>query len=488
MKSTKPHESEQESLLKSLERGIELLKATAHDTRLQILIYLLESEKSFPYLHKKIRPKQAAKVKISKTALSHHLNQLIETGLVEKTARGMYSLTDYGSVIIEQVRAIISTSQNGQTGRPRHPKQFTDIKNYLQTSDMSKNLTSTNPVYQSGWNSYISTVSGILEALGMNDDYVYLSGRSGFCFIFKMPRGPSSYLGEGVISDKAWKEIYEGTESFGWKITEWRSQRVYPHMWNLTGEDFETAKEMFYRIRFIIDQYDTPVALWGVRVPNFGIVKGYDDDSYIVSTYYRKESRKDTPVRYDSLYPLGTFKFLYFTKSDEIRSVEEEDKKSIIRAIKMAKGIDIAPENPVLGSEHIAGLEAYDEFARTLLNFDMDLHPLVKLGTAFYSRFYHDAKCIAMEYLERVARKYASLPQAEPLIKASKEYRAIKNIFDECMELFPYFEIKVQPSPTSITDENRKRGAKIILDAQKHEKAAISFLEEAVDLWEFSSR
>ncbi len=488
MKSTNPNDSEQDIILKALEGGIDLLKATAHDTRLQILVYLLNSEKTFPYLHKNIKPKKNAKSKISKTALSHHLNQLIETGLVEKTARGMYSLTDYGLIIIEQVRAIISTYQSGQTKKPRKPKQFTDVQNYLQTSDSSKNLTSSNPVYQSGWNSYISTVSGILEALGMNDDYIYLSGRSGFCFIFKMPRGSSSYLGEGAISEKAWKEIYEGTESFGWKINEWRSQRVYLHMWNLTGEDFETAKEMFYRIRFIIDQYDTPVALWGVRVPNFGIVKGYDDDSYIVSTYYRKESRKDTPVRYDSLYPLETFKFLYFTKRDEIRSVEEEDKKSITRAIKMARGIDIAPERQILGSEHIAGLEAYDEFARTLLEFDLNLHPLLKLGTAFYSRFYHDAKCVAMEYLERVARKYASSPQAGPLLKASKEYRAIKNIFDECIELFPYFEIKVQPSPTSITDENRKRGAKIILDAQKHEKAAISFLAEAVDLWEFCSR
>lgn len=488
MKSTNNDEIAQDSILVSLEGIIDLLKATAHDTRLQILIYLSNFEKSLPYLHEHIKPKYSSKGKVSKTALAHHLNQLIDTGLIEKTARGMYGLTEYGSVFIKQMRTILETytERHQALSEPEKQKKFTQISEYLKTSsETSKNSVSVNPLYQSGWNSYISSVSGVLESLGVNDDYIQLSGRSGYCFIFKVSTGVISFLGEGILSDEAWKEIYKGTESFGWKINEWKSERVYPHMWNLTGEDFETAKEMFYRIRFIIDEYDTPVVLWGLRVPNFGIVKGYDDDSYIVSTYYRKEALKDTPVRYDSIYAHGSFRFLYFTKSEDIKSGEEEDKISILRSINMAKGINVTPENPILGYEYISGLEAYNEFADILLNFDTSIPDI---ATGFHGRYYQDAKAVATEYLERLARKYASLPQGEPLLMASKQYREIKNIFEEFMVLFPYFDIKSNKSKKSMTEENRKKGADLLMKAKDYEESGIKYLERAAKQWRSSSR
>ena len=488
MKSTNNDDLAQDFPFGSLEGIIDLLKATAHDTRLQILVYLSNSEKSLPYLHEHIKAKFASKGKVSKTALAHHLNQLIDTGLIEKTARGMYSLTEYGSVYIKQMRTVLETySEKNQTlSEPEKQKEFTQISDYLKaSSETSKNMVSVNPLYQSGWNSYISSVSGVLESLGVNDDYIQLSGRSAYCFIFKVSKGSISFLGEAILSNEAWEEIYKGTESFGWKINEWKSERVYPHMWNLTGEDFGTAKEMFYRIRFIIDEYDAPVVLWGLRVPNFGIVKGYDDDSYIVSTYYRKEALKDTPVRYDSIYAHGSFRFLYFSKSEEIKIGEEEDKMSILRAINMAKGINVLPENPVLGYQYIAGPDAYNEFADVLLNFNTSLPDI---GTGFHGRFYQDAKAVATEYLERMARKYASLPQGKPLLNASKQYRAIKNVFEEFMVLFPYYDIKSDKSKKRMSDEKRKKGADLLLKAKDYEESGIAYLEKAAKQWRSSSR
>jgi len=44
--------------------------------------------------------------------------------------------------------------------------------------------------------------------------------------------------------------------------------------------------------------------------------------------------------------------------------------------------------------------------------------------------------------LERLGKKYTRFSQHSSLIKASREYRRVKNIMEEYMLLFPYYDQK----------------------------------------------
>ncbi len=75
-------------LLLSYERNFEgiksILNALSHEKRLQILLSLLTGDKSFRELKKETN--------LEKTALAHHLNQMIAIQLIQKPAYNTYSL------------------------------------------------------------------------------------------------------------------------------------------------------------------------------------------------------------------------------------------------------------------------------------------------------------------------------------------------------------------------------------------------------------
>ncbi len=481
----------QKIVLSSYQKISGLLKAVAHDIRVQILALLLNKSESFSFLIENI--KTSGNKNPSKTALAHHLNHLIEEELIAKESRGMYELTDKSRTFL---KAVVAVSQGQRTSTIETPNLSDYIKGECTST---RNHISGNPLYQSGWNSYVAAVSGVLESLGVSDDHYYLSGRTGYCFIFRISKGMFGYIGEGILNDKTWQEIYKGTNSFGWTVNEWSLQTVINET-NPVDIDSEPAKEMFERIKFIIDKYDSPVVVWGIPMPNFGIVKGYDENNYLVSSYLRKEGKKEVPIPYDSISAKiswigGVYRFLYFTRNDQEILIDEVEREAILRAINMTRGIDLLPDTRIHGFSHVFGLEAYDEWANILLNSDT----ISKVSNGFYGRYYHDAKSVAMEYLERIGRKYSELKlaQGEPLLKASTQYRLIKNLFEEYLIQFPYYrelikkkkgdhksELKYFEKSEKLKKEEREKGSEIMLKAKNLEETALILLKKAYKDWE----
>ncbi|MHA2296212.1 MAG: ArsR/SmtB family transcription factor [Candidatus Hodarchaeales archaeon] len=444
----------QNFLLESLNKISIALKATAHSKRLKVLALLIDQPETFSNLRRKTSIE-------SKTVLAHHLGLLVNSNLVERKERGMYDITPEGRELLKAaVDVYYGTTSSTNEKRQLSRKQV-----------IVKNIVSVDPIYQPGWNSYVSSVSGVLIPLGINYDHVYVGGRCGYSFIVQVVKGRTSFLGGSILSKNAWKDIYSGTESFGWKINEWIAERAYPDMWDLSGEDYVKAREMFNNIKKIIDEQDTPIILWGLRVPTFGIVKGYDDDSYVVSSHYRREGRVDTPVRFDSLNAIEELKFFYFVEEKPILHEEIEDKESLSRAIKMAKGIEVAPEG------YVAGPEAYKEWAEILENGDTS--QINTFGNSYLGRRYHDAKVVVTEYLERLSRKYASFPHTDVLRDASYEYRRTKNVLEKFIMIFPYYEQR----KIKMTVDNRKIGANLLLKAREYELKAIKNMEKANKEW-----
>ena len=72
-----------------------IVKSIAHKNRLQIMIKLLEGAGSFQSL--------LQETGLQKTGLSHHLQGLIDTSLIEKPDYGKYQLTNEGRAYLRSL-------------------------------------------------------------------------------------------------------------------------------------------------------------------------------------------------------------------------------------------------------------------------------------------------------------------------------------------------------------------------------------------------
>ncbi len=438
-----------------------LLKAIASPKRLMVLNYLLQQPRNFSFLLNKLR--------IKRTTLVHHLDFLIETNLIDREDWGRYCITDIG---LKFIKAITSTYQNIIFEQQEEHQQIINQYNqwpqfYRASGVIKENLVSNEAKYQSGWNSYISATSGVLISLGVPHDYIYIGGRTGYCFIVNA----THLISASILSKNAWQEIYKGTESFGWKMNLWKKKRKYSCAWQLENEDYDLGLDVFNQVAKIIDDYNTPVVLLGVHGSGFAIINGYQNDSYLVSTYYHIEGREEIPIRFDQLRLINKFTYFYFTKNQEKENPEFEDKKSIKRAIEFAKGIHFSQ------SDFTSGPQAYDTWIDVLSSGKKD--HIEKIGNNILGQFDYDSKSIATEYLERLYYKYKENQQAQFLKDASQCYKKAM------MELEPFTQMFPHPKQrnNNLTLESRNNGVKILKKVKNYQIDAIENLEKAYEKW-----
>ena len=239
--------------------------------------------------------------------------------------------------------------------------------------------------------------------MGVQHDYVYISGITGYCFLVSIPGIIRTSLIKERNPADVWQEIYGGTESFGWQLKKWEQRRNNPGKWNITGEDLDSALKVFNQVKEIIDNYETPVILFGIHGAGFGIINGYRNDSYLVSSYYRKEGRNEVPVRFDQLRILDKFIYYYFETKKEKEETEAVEKKALERALKFAKGTKYS------NGGYNVGPQAYD-FWIYMLNKGKEENIDI-FGNSVLGIYYFDAKAVTSEYLDRLARKYKNTPQ-----------------------------------------------------------------------------
>ncbi len=449
-------------LSESFEEITDLLKAIASPKRLSILNFLLKKPRNFSFL--------LVNLTIKRTTLVHHLDFLMNMNLIEREDWGRYKITFTGLKIIT---AITDTYQNLILERQKEQKEMIEKYNqwpqfYKNTRVLNEHIISNYAHYQGGWNSYISSVSGVLASLGESHDYIFVSGRSGYCFIVT----DSRLITASILSKNAWEEIYLGTESFGWKMNLWKRKRKYSGVWQLENEDSDTGLNIFNQICKIIDEYNTPVVLLGVHGNGFAIVNGYRNDSYLVSTYYHIEGREEIPIRFDQLHLINKFVHFYFTEEKQKRIPEIEDKKSIKRAINFARG------DFFLQSEITSGPEAYDKWINVLDSGKKE--QVINFVSENLGQYYYDAKNVASEYLERLSRIYKETPQSKFLKFASESYQKAKMRLEHFNIMFPHLQ---QKKDYNITLEKRKKGIDILQKVKKIELEAIGNLEKAYDIW-----
>ncbi|MCK4456027.1 MAG: winged helix-turn-helix transcriptional regulator [Thermoplasmata archaeon] len=449
----------EKTVLESRDDLARTLRAVAHDKRLQLLALVVGGRQEFAGLLKATG--------LSKTALANHLSQLIDSGLIERLERGSYQLTADGRGLLGfLVEAYKDSQARERAARKRLLESYSRGYGLGGGVKMESFEIDKKAEYEPGWISYVAAVAGVLKSLGVECDVVDVAGYSGYAFIVNVSKGMT--CPSGPTAHRAWDDIHKGTEVFGWSVASISEDVSYPRGETVTSEDLERARKHFELVKNGLVQTKRPVVMWGIPVPEYGIVNGYSGDSYEVSTFRRLIDEPDAPIGYDALQAPGCLEALFFEREIPVPDIGQRDLEAVKRAVQMAEGA-YAPKG------YTAGPDAYEEWAGVL---EKSPDKVNYHGNSYVGACTCEGKAFAAQFLRRVADRHKERSQGEPLEMAVKEYERAQRLMEEFVGLFPFAMEGDLPS------EKLTKGAAILRKIKPHEAEALGFLRKAVEVWE----
>ncbi|MHA2247799.1 MAG: ArsR/SmtB family transcription factor [Candidatus Hodarchaeales archaeon] len=442
--------------LGSLAEIAEITKSISHEKRLKILTLVMDEAQDFSSL--------LAKTELQKTALSNHLSKMLQFNLIKRLERGKYLITVDGRKLLNLITSFYNEKSVKQE---LERKKLIHRYSHRRMKKMDKKLT-IKPKYQPCWISYLGSVSGVMKALGKEEhDLVNTGGYTGYSFALPnvskgttCPSGPTS-LG------KMWQEIMKGTDALGYNTKQYDDPNSYPAQEGLiTPEDRNRANKLFQRVKIAIDN-NNPAILWGLPIPEYGIVTGYQENSYLVSTFRSLINQPDDPVAFDALQaPGGLHAIIFKNQTSEI--LLSEDRNALQRAITLAEG-------HLTENNYVAGVHAYEEWANVLETAPQE--NVLYHGNSYVNECTLEAKDLSAAFLGRIAKNTQSEPFSAHLIEAAEKFNEVVKLLKSFQKIFPFaFE-------GDLSEEKRLKGAKILQEAIPHEEQALAMMKKALDAW-----
>lgn len=456
MSSPKSELAGSELVLESSVPIASLLRSLANPYRVKILAVAMRGDGEVSEM--------AAATGLSRTALANHISQLIRTGLIRRRERGKYELTPDG-------RELLSASLLAYRRSKRRIEQEKEMIRrsyglaFGEAHPSSRRTISADVQYESCWLSLLGAVSGSLKALGVKTDVTDVGGFTGYTFLINVSRGETCPSGPTALHVSVFTEILRGIECLGWRV----QNREYPHSYpggsgHLSLEDLKVARDVFERVKREIDRNDRPVVLYGLAAPEYGIVRGYSGDSYIVSTFRSllDPGVEEEPVPYHKLNAPGCIDEIYFAERVKIRPSKAR-KEALSRALRFAEG------RVETLSNYVSGPSALEEWASVLEELPQASQNY--MGNSYVGACVHEGRGVSSAFLRRMSKHFSS-PESAHLLKASNSYRRGAKPLSEFTKLFPFgFEGKMPAS-------KRRRGADLLREAQSHEEKAIQHLSK----------
>jgi len=334
---------------------------------------------------------------------------------------------------------------------------------------LSEKVISRTAEYQSCWISYTGSVAGALRPLSVDCDVVDVGGYSGYAFLVNVPVGNFCPSGPTAFHPSTWTEIRRGTEGLGCEVSHYSLGEGYPSIeGEPTPDDISRAKELFQRVKSEVDG-DRPVVIWGLPIPEYGIVNGYKGQSYVTSTYRRliNPEEPEEPVLYYELQSPGELHAIFF-KAPVERDAEEVHRKALERAVRFAMGKISVVEG------YATGPSAFDEWAKVLESAHLD--EVSYHGNSYVAACLHEAREMASGFLGRLAESYQGT-RSESLRDVSQAYAESAEALKGFTELFPFSMAGEMPT------EKRVKGAEILKRVKTMEDGAIGYLKEVVESW-----
>jgi DNA-binding HxlR family transcriptional regulator len=452
----------QRILAESPEGVAKLLRSAAHPARMQVLALLLSETNEFSELMRETR--------LSKTALANHLNRLTKHGLVQRVSRGKYVLTVDGKELLNAAAEVYRDSAQREDERRLQLRRLY-TKGMHEKRKMSKKIVSRKAEYQPCWLSYTGAVAGCLTALGTKRDIVDVGGQSGYAFLINVSKGVTCPSGPTALPEKTWSQIFRGTEDLGWTIELYWKPLCYPAKEGVvTSEERERARRLFQTVKHEIDKSDRPVILWGLCIPEYGIVNGYEGNSYVTSTYrsVANPGKPEEPVPYDALEAPGGLEALFFRNKVEV-NFKATDRLAIERAIRFA-GAEIPIQR-----RYVGGPEALDEWADVLEHAPKEKQNYH--GNSYVGACVCKGRAICAEFLKKMTERNVG-EQTKYLLEASRCYERGATLMNEFTKVFP-FKFKGE-----MKLEYRRKAAETLRKVKPYEEEAIKHMKKALEKWQ----
>ena len=440
----------------------ELLKSSAHSKRLLVLASLLEGRKSFPEL-KEITG-------LSKTALANHLTQMVDSFIIARIDRGFYEITKDGKELLTKIASVYHQSELYQTSqRELLEAQYSRFGRFGDIMTKTEKRVTNVGIYQPHGLSYSSAMSGAFQAIGEKWDVDDVTAFSGYGFLINTSKERICLSGPTALA--AWPTIQDATEKLGWHLEHFIDEEGFPSTppdTPLTERDEKRARDFFNKVKEAIDEYNRPVVIWGIPVPEYGIVNGYQDEYYLVSTFRTLLKQEETPIAYNKIQSPGCMEIIAFEKKTK-PPTDKDHKESIVRALKMAKGEGVSMKG------YAASLEAYEVLEKQLLETPDD--KIDPFAFCYLVDCYFCARDSAHKYLTKLTEKYKKESFSKNLENVAETYGKITNLYKDLQMHYPLF------GKQDYSHDNRKVGAEILRKIKEFEEEAINDLDECLGNW-----
>jgi hypothetical protein len=226
-----------------------------------------------------------------------------------------------------------------------------------------------------------------------------------------------------------------------------------------TPEALSNAKKQYDEVIKEIHA-DRPVVMWGIPIPEYGIVNGYKGEEFIVSTFRRLINQPDNPINYTGLMAPGGLISIRFMEPKEI-----DPKQAVTKTLKRGYKLGTGDVHQI--QEYLLGPDAYDVFIKNLTeeSFDENSHH----GTAYTMACLMEAKWGISEYLKTIDH----LLDVD-LIPISEKYNKLNQILTKCHEIFPM-------GPGEMLEEKCNTVAELLKEAKKIELKALKEIGKVLE-------
>ncbi|MCK4973307.1 MAG: hypothetical protein KAS52_08290, partial [Candidatus Heimdallarchaeota archaeon] len=407
-----------------------------------------------------------------KTAVAHHINLLLSSKLIERVTRGEYKISDDGLEFLRENFNIYTSSsfKSKEEAEQRQRRYILAYKLRTEQNGITKKI-SKEAKFQKHFLTFVGAMAGSLNCLGRKVTADEIAGFTGYGFLLNVPK--QGLWSSSPTSHNGFDIIIKSLSKFGWKIRKYHESESLPsdfsHSKPLSMRDDVRASNLFEMIKKEINK-NKPVVLWGVHVPEYGIVNGYNRDNYIVSSIHTLDERFKNQIPYNKLDAEGSVIVYMFDRKIDTKIESEDHKESIKRAIQFAESKKLAHKI------FVSGVDAYDTWIQHL---EVGLAEDTKyFGNQYMINSYLDARKSVVEYLGKLIKIYRGTPQINELYQTFYEYQKVVKIYKELTRLFP------RKGFDSITEDKCKRAINLMGLLKKHELKAIACMKKTVEIWE----